>query len=1123
MCEDFFESSQKIVNESLSETDERFSVISTAFKSLFGSPMEVLNYVEQHASSQDISSLKDQEISSLILSYQKERALKPDEDNDESKLDSLSLKSDTTATMVSENGLVSSLYPISGSRSLLEVSYLMSDVIFALPDYSEQFCGSILNDWITQARPNLNGLPTKVVALRSGLGDALVGSTVGAVSSSVVVGSRNFVDLISTVAILKENGSNIVFHVVVQEIDSKLCFRSDYSAISRARQLQVPIFASSTVEDSYYTAIFSEFVSKVLNTPVIHFTNGNRNIGAERVFETLGSKGLISFRDRLGSAEFGSDVGQVITEVSGLFTSHFGYELNPIETHGIEDGEIVIISDNTFGDVIKEAVVALNNEGLRVTYVNARMYRPLPTEAIISSLSQSTKHVVIVDQGLRLDRDIETALFASNSKSLFPINVVSFGKELVHIHPLAVFSYLKSIAANERVPKILSYPLQHYGTSLFSFKNEFTVLEGLDSAKDSIANQLCHVLCGYDGLKVHKNQQFISTSAHPAKVTSIRFGANDTLNKDYLIGESNFYLVFNLDACKNFDILNSIAHNSSLLLNSGRTSEDLGNIFDSRLVEKNITVFSVDAECIAREYSIFYGKYENYVGSILLACSIQVLFDGKQRDNILGRLIDSFESLGPNERHTRTESVLNAVTRISRLHFDLALLPKTQAVPLRAFPVSTVPSALHYEKDEESETQVSFASKTLNQAVLPILFPSAYSIQKVYRPEIESAFEITVSKNIRLTPAEYERNVFHMELDITGTGLKYDIGDALGVYAKNPLDSVLQFLEAYGIAPDQLISVDRVNKDLSITSEFKTVGQLFVNNIDLFGKPGKSFYQFLAVHANDDDEKEGIASILETTESFEKYVSDFTPTFADLLLKFKSSRPKIHDLIVAIPPIKPRHYSISSSQRVHPNSVHLLVVLVDWVNEAGTKRFGQASKYLMDAVIGEKIAVTVKPSVMRLPESLAAPVIMSGLGTGMAPFRAFIEERWYWKQRGEKVGPMVLYFGSRNKSNEYLYGEELDAYCSEGVLSHLRLAFSRDQKEKIYIQHKISADRNLLHRLLVEEKGSFYLCGPTWPVPDVANALLDCFQQSQTKEMAHEYLEHLKESERYILEVFIIN
>ncbi|CAB4400918.1 unnamed protein product [Rhizophagus irregularis] len=140
----------------------------------------------------------------------------------------------------------------------------------------------------------------------------------------------------------------------------------------------------------------------------------------------------------------------------------------------------------------------------------------------------------------------------------------------------------------------------------------------------------------------------------------------------------------------------------------------------------------------------------------------------------------------------------------------------------------------------------------------------------------------------------------------------------------------------------------------------------------------------------------------------------------------------------------------------------------------------------------------------------------------MAPFRAFIEERAHRKAQGKEVGPMILYFGSRHRSMEYLYGEELEAYNIEGLLTHLRLAFSRDQENKVYIQHKMQEDSELLHQYLLKDEGWFYLCGPTWPVPDVKDAIVNSFVTAggYTSGQAVDWVNKLKDLERYILEVY---
>jgi len=186
------------------------------------------------------------------------------------------------------------------------------------------------------------------------------------------------------------------------------------------------------------------------------------------------------------------------------------------------------------------------------------------------------------------------------------------------------------------------------------------------------------------------------------------------------------------------------------------------------------------------------------------------------------------------------------------------------------------------------------------------------------------------------------------------------------------------------------------------------------------------------------------------------------------------------------------------------------------------QRFGQATKYLVDLPEGANVVVDVKPSVMKLPEDPMAPVLMAGLGTGMAPFRAFIQERAYQVMQGKKVGPMSLYFGSRSQYKEYLYGDELEAYHASGLLTHLRCAFSRDGPKKVYIQHKLQEDMQQLHDYLGKSNGAFYLCGPTWPAGDVQDAITAAYVTvgGLSEADAANAVRELKEHERYILEVY---
>lgn len=394
------------------------------------------------------------------------------------------------------------------------------------------------------------------------------------------------------------------------------------------------------------------------------------------------------------------------------------------------------------------------------------------------------------------------------------------------------------------------------------------------------------------------------------------------------------------------------------------------------------------------------------------------------------------------------------------------------------------------------------------------------------RPELEEeTFLVTVSENRRLTPLTYDRNVFHLELDTSGTGLRYEIGEAIGIHGWNEADEVADFCKWYGLDPESVITSPNALKDGTEIS--RSVFQLLQQNLDLFGQPGKQFYADLAKLATKREEamKLKFISSPEGAELFQRMAENETVNFADVLREFPSAHPSIERLIEIIPEIKPRHYSIASSQAAVGDKVELLIVTVDWKDSHGRERFGQCTRYLANLAQGQQVTVSIKPSVMKLPPHDSNPLILAGLGTGAAPFRAFMQHRAWQESQGIKTSKIYYFFGSRHRSQEYLYGEDIEAYVAAGIIGHAGLAFSRDGPNKVYIQHKIhEAKQELARMLLAKDKdaGYFYLCGPTWPVPDVFEALATSLAEegNMSIEEAEKYLEDLKEEERYVLEVY---
>lgn len=391
------------------------------------------------------------------------------------------------------------------------------------------------------------------------------------------------------------------------------------------------------------------------------------------------------------------------------------------------------------------------------------------------------------------------------------------------------------------------------------------------------------------------------------------------------------------------------------------------------------------------------------------------------------------------------------------------------------------------------------------------------------RPEhSERTFLVTCTVNRRLTPVEYDRNIFHLEFDTTGTGLTYAVGEALGVHGWNDEKEVLDFCAWYDVDPSRLLTIPvpgTINE-----MHTRTVLQALQQQIDLFGHPPKSFYTDLAVYAQSSVDRHALLFIgsPEGTTMYKKLSEKDTVTYVDVLMKYTSAKPGIERLCELIGDIKPRHYSIASAQSAVGDSVHLLVVTVQWKTPSGILRQGQCTRYLAGLRVGQKVTVSIKPSVMKLPPDPKQPLILAGLGTGAAPFRAFFQHLACLASEGQDIGPVYYYFGSRHQASEYLYGEEIESYVLDGVISRAGLAFSRDGARKVYIQHKMLEDSEALSTMLSDHQGVFYLCGPTWPVPDVYEALVNALVRYKGMDSvkAGQYLENLKEEERYVLEVY---
>eukprot|EP00434_Breviolum_minutum_P033364 symbB.v1.2.029522.t1/scaffold3242.1/size60447/3 len=363
------------------------------------------------------------------------------------------------------------------------------------------------------------------------------------------------------------------------------------------------------------------------------------------------------------------------------------------------------------------------------------------------------------------------------------------------------------------------------------------------------------------------------------------------------------------------------------------------------------------------------------------------------------------------------------------------------------------------------------------------------------------ANRLTLLTNDVLTgDAKYDRDIRHYEFKIEGTNVSYKTGESLAIWPRNPVDKVLEFCQMMGFDPAQNLRVLPLEGARNWCPTELSVRQLF---------------------SHDEGEKKQLQSIVENSAEGAALYRDMTHDFAhhaDVLKKFSSARPPIEHLLQMMPVLKPRSYSIASSPLMHPDKIQLCVVLVDWTVETTNElRLGECTGYMRQQKPGAQIMCAVRSSAIE-PEK---PVIMAGMGTGLAPWRAVTQERVMQARQGATVGKCMLFFGARYKQ-EWLYREEFEQYEKEGVLQ-MHTAFSREQARKIYVQHRIVEAGPDVAEKMLNQGGHFYVCGSARQVPeDIYTAMKEVMMASQRcgEEDAEAILSNLKMEGRYTVEAW---
>jgi len=391
-----------------------------------------------------------------------------------------------------------------------------------------------------------------------------------------------------------------------------------------------------------------------------------------------------------------------------------------------------------------------------------------------------------------------------------------------------------------------------------------------------------------------------------------------------------------------------------------------------------------------------------------------------------------------------------------------------------------------------------------------------------------------------------ERSCIHAEFDLSQTNLRYSTGDHLAVWPSNSNEKLQAFFEITNLQNDLEQIIDLKPLDSTVTIPFPTpttVGTIFRHYKEIGGAVSRQLLSTVKQFAPTESAKSESERLSKDKDAFASEVHSQKYDFAEVLSLLSNGKPwdiPLEFLIESLPHLQPRYYSISSSSLSEKQTIHITAVVeaekyqdrlitgvaTNLLRNIQLEQNNHSSKpwitFDLNGPRGKfsnfKLPVHVRRSTFRLPSNPSCPIIMIGPGTGVAPFRGFLRDRVKQAEAGSQIGKSVLFYGSRNSEEDFLYKEEWPQYAKTlGESFELITAFSRESSKKVYVQHKLlERSKEILE--LIDAGAFIYVCGDASKMArDVNNALIQIISEGKqlSKDQAHEIIRNFKTLNKY--------